>query len=61
MNITRANFYEVLPIIYKCIEECDYFAFDFEFTGIKASNLLINSALEPVIMSLFEKFIYFIL
>ncbi len=51
MNITRSNFSQALPLIYDCIKRCDYFAFDFEFTGVKASELLINSALEPVFFS----------
>jgi len=48
MNITRTNFSHALPLIYDCIKNSDYLAFDFEFTGVKASELLINSALEPV-------------
>ena len=48
MNITRSNFNQALPLIFDCIKRSDYLAFDFEFTGVKASELLINSALEPV-------------
>lgn len=48
MNVTRSSFCQTLPFILDCIKRCDYIAFDFEFTGIKASDSLINSALEPV-------------
>ena len=33
MQVTKDNFEEALPSIRKCIDECDFMAFDTEFTG----------------------------
>lgn len=48
MNITRRNFFYRLPFVLDTLNSCNYIAFDFEFSGIKGSDKLVNSGLDPV-------------
>ena len=42
MNVTKYNFKKHLPFIIDCINESDYVAIDFEFTGIFTEDNLRN-------------------
>ena len=34
MELTRDNYYDIEPKVLKDIEECDFIAFDLEFSGL---------------------------
>ena len=46
MELTRENFYEIEPIILKDIENCEFIAFDLEFSGLIPSKFKIYDSPE---------------
>ena len=38
VDITRANFKEMLPAVEQALKECDFYAFDCEMTGLFLDN-----------------------
>ena len=46
MELTRENYYEIEPIILKDIENCEFIAFDLEFSGLITSKLKIYDSSE---------------
>jgi poly(A)-specific ribonuclease len=39
MDVTKENFFEILPKILKSISECDFLALDLEMTGLTSGKM----------------------
>jgi hypothetical protein len=38
MNINRFNYRRALPLVAQSLRECDFIAFDFEFSGLQCDS-----------------------
>ena len=52
MELTKENYYEVEPIILKDIENCEFIAFDLEFSGLIPSKFKIYDSPEENFMKM---------